>query len=240
MRFLSFLLLLSFFNFFSFSQEVKVLDEINLQPIDNVIVYSETYSVVTNTNGLADISKISAKENIVFNHAAYKDLYLTYAELKNLDFVVKLRESILNINEVVISASSWEQNKNEVPNRINIISKNKIAFNNSQTAADLLKLSGEVYIQKSQLGGGSPMIRGFSANRVLLVVDGVRMNNAIFRSGNLQNVISVDANSVENSEIIFGPGSVIYGSDALGGVLDFHTLKPKFTTSEKTEFSQML
>ena len=237
MKVLSIFFLFSFLGFIAFSQKVKVLDEMNLKPIENTIVYSKSSSVITTINGIADISKFAVDENIAFKHAAYKDLYLTYGELKNLNFVVKLKESVLNINEVVISASSWEQNKNEVPNRITIISKNKIAFNNSQTAADLLKLSGEVFVQKSQLGGGSPMIRGFSANRVLLVVDGVRMNNAIFRSGNLQNVISVDANSIENSEIIFGPGSVIYGSDALGGVMDFHTLRPRFSSNDSLKIS---
>ncbi len=237
MKVLSIFFLFSFLGFIAFSQKVKVLDEMNLKPIENTIVYSKSSSVITTINGIADISKFAVDENIAFKHAAYKDLYLTYGELKNLNFVVKLKESILNINEVVISASSWEQNKNEVPNRITIISKNKIAFNSSQTAADLLKLSGEVFVQKSQLGGGSPMIRGFSANRVLLVVDGVRMNNAIFRSGNLQNVISVDANSIENSEIIFGPGSVIYGSDALGGVMDFHTLRPRFSSNDSLKIS---
>lgn len=85
------------------------------------------------------------------------------------------------------------------------------------------------------MGGGSPMIRGFSANRVLIVVDGIRMNNAIFRSGNLHNVISIDANSLENTEVIFGPGSVIYGSDALGGVMSFNTNKPKLSTQQNVE-----
>ena len=70
------------------------------------------------------------------------------------------------------------------------------------------------------------MIRGFSTNRLLLVVDGVRMNTAIFRSGNLQNVISLDPFAVGKTEIFFGPGSVIYGSDAIGGVMSFQTLKP--------------
>jgi len=93
-----------------------------------------------------------------------------------------------------------------------------------------------VFIQKSQLGGGSPMIRGFATNRVLLVVDGVRMNNAIYRSGNLQNVISLDANSLESAEVLFGPGSVIYGSDAIGGVMDFHTLSPRLSTGEGLRF----
>lgn len=133
------------------------------------------------------------------------------------------------MGEVVISVSKWEQKLNEVPNKIVKLSKNDIFRNNPQTAADLLGQSGMVFIQKSQLGGGSPMIRGFATNRVLLVVDGVRMNNAIYRSGNLQNVISIDALSTEAAEVIFGPGSLIYGSDAIGGVMDFHTLEPRFS-----------
>ena len=84
----------------------------------------------------------------------------------------------------------------------------RFRLRNPQTAADLLAQTGAVFIQKSQLGGGSPMIRGFATNRVLLVVDGVRMNNAIYRSGNLQNIISIDPLSIETAEVIFGPGSI--------------------------------
>src|SRR5688572_5521571 len=133
------------------------------------------------------------------------------------------------LDEVILSASKWEQKLNEVPNKIVKISKLDILRNSPQTSADLLGQTGTVFIQKSQLGGGSPMIRGFATNRVLLVMDGVRMNNAIYRSGNLQNVISIDPLSTETAEIIFGPGSLIYGSDAIGGVMDFHTLEPRFS-----------
>jgi hemoglobin/transferrin/lactoferrin receptor protein len=141
------------------------------------------------------------------------------------------------LNEVVLSASRWEQNLREVPNRISKITATDVLFQNPQTTADLLGASNYVFIQKSQLGGGSPMIRGFATSRLLLVVDGVRMNNAIFRSGNLQNVISLDASSVETAEVIFGPGSVIYGSDAIGGVMDFHTFSPKLSTTGKPQFT---
>src|SRR5690606_22275722 len=96
-----------------------------------------------------------------------------------------------------------------------------------QTAADMLAGSGEVFVQKSQLGGGSPMIRGFATNRLLYAVDGVRMNTAIFRAGNLQNVINLDPFATESVEVIFGPGSVMYGRDAIGGVMSFQTLMPR-------------
>lgn len=137
------------------------------------------------------------------------------------------------MGEVIVSVNKWEQNLNEVPNKIVKINKADILRNNPQTTADLLGQTGAVFIQKSQLGGGSPMIRGFATNRVLMVVDGVRMNNAIYRSGNIQNAISIDALSLETAEVVFGPGSLIYGSDAIGGVMDFHTLNPQLATNNK-------
>jgi hemoglobin/transferrin/lactoferrin receptor protein len=134
--------------------------------------------------------------------------------------------SITELDEVVVSYSRWSQDRDEVPNRVERMSLRDSRLRNPQTAADMLAQSGAVFVQKSQQGGGSPMIRGFATNRVLIVVDGVRMNNAIYRSGNLQNVISVDALSLQRAEVVFGPGSLIYGSDAIGGVMDFHTLAP--------------
>lgn len=144
-------------------------------------------------------------------------------------------KKFIRLDEVVVSANKWEQQLNEIPHKIIKAGKSQILFNNPQTAADLLGQTGAVFIQKSQMGGGSPMIRGFATNRVLLVVDGVRMNNAIYRSGNLQNVISIDALSTENAEVIFGPGSLTYGSDAIGGVMDFHTLEPRFSQDNKLQ-----
>jgi len=141
------------------------------------------------------------------------------------------------LDEVVISVNRWEQNLREIPNRVTKVDASLIQFQNPQTAADLLGISNQVFVQKSQLGGGSPMIRGFATNRVLLVVDGVRMNNAIFRSGNVQNVISLDANIIENTEVIFGPGSVVYGSDAIGGVMDFHTRQVRLASNKNFEVS---
>ena len=83
-------------------------------------------------------------------------------------------------------------------------------------------------VQQSQQGGGSPILRGFEANRILLVVDGVRLNNAIYRSGHLQNALTVDPFAVRSVEVRHGAGSVQYGSDALGGVIHYHTRSPRW------------
>ncbi|MEM9930363.1 MAG: TonB-dependent receptor plug domain-containing protein, partial [Bacteroidota bacterium] len=90
------------------------------------------------------------------------------------------------------------------------ISRQAIARTQSLTTADALADLSGVYVQKSQFGGGSPVIRGFEANRILLVVDGVRMNNAIFRNGHLQNAITVDPLALERMELIYGAGALAY------------------------------
>lgn len=152
----------------------------------------------------------------------------------------QIKDSIVSgkeLDEVVVSYNKWEQKLNEIPNRITKINLKQTRLRNPQTMADLLGTTGEIFIQKSQQGGGSPMIRGFATNRVLIVVDGVRMNNAIYRSGNIQNVISLDPMALEDAEVIFGPGSILYGSDAIGGVMDFHTLAPKFSNGKKVLIS---
>lgn len=136
---------------------------------------------------------------------------------------------------VVVSASRWAERASTVSRQITVVQQHDVRERNPGTAADMLEGTGEVYMQRSQSGGGSPRIRGFAANNVLMVVDGVRLNNLIYRTGNLQNLIQVDANSLDAAEVLFGPGSVQYGSDALGGVMVFRTKEPLLTGS-KGEF----
>jgi hemoglobin/transferrin/lactoferrin receptor protein len=142
-----------------------------------------------------------------------------------------------SLHEVTISANKFEEQKRNVAQHIETISSKDINLTNPQSTADLLQNSGLVTVQKSQQGGGSPMMRGFEANRVLLVIDGVRMNNAIYRGGHLQNIITMDANILDKTELLFGPSSTIYGSDALGGVIHFHTKNPLLNLSSSKKAS---
>lgn len=141
----------------------------------------------------------------------------------------------VNLEEVTLSASRFSEMKKYVPQQVQTIGAEKTKFMNQQTTAEMLTHTGNILVQKSQLGGGSPVIRGFEANKVLIVIDGVRMNNAIFRGGHLQNVLSMDNSILDKTEILFGPSSVIYGSDALGGVMSFYTRDPSLATGEKNQ-----
>ncbi|OFX73598.1 MAG: hypothetical protein A2X12_06110 [Bacteroidetes bacterium GWE2_29_8] len=170
----------------------------------------------------------------MFSHLVYKTLKTTLNDIQKNNNTVELTEEIIKLNEVVFSANKQTEKKRDLPTRIEIIDAKDISFNNPQSTGEMLFQTGKVFVQQSQMGGSSPSLRGFEANKILLVVDGVRMNNAIYRGGHLQNVITLDPNVLDRTEIVFGPGSVIYGSDALGGVMHFYTKKPEFGTDEKT------
>ncbi len=140
------------------------------------------------------------------------------------------------LNEVTISANKVEQKRKNVAQQIEVLGAKQIAGSQAQTTADLLANTGLLSVQKSQQGGGSPVIRGFEANRIVMMVDGVRMNNIIYRGGHLQNIITLDNAILDRAEILFGPASTIYGSDALGGAICFYTRKPQLAAvDEKTK-----
>ncbi|MDD2412041.1 MAG: TonB-dependent receptor [Bacteroidales bacterium] len=221
------------------SQTITIKNHKTKKPIEMATLVSnipQTFAA-TNAHGQADISAFKNLDSIVIRHLNYEELLISYKELESENFEIEMTELKILLKEVVIKSNRWEESNLETPNRVEKIKMKEIAFQNPQTTADMLGVSGYAFIQKSQLGGGSPMLRGFATNRVLLVIDGVRMNTAIFRAGNTQNVISLDANSMESSDIIFGPVSVLYGSDAIGGVMNFRTIEPKLSDSTNGKIS---
>ena len=151
-----------------------------------------------------------------------------------------VRDSIkksVDLDEIVVSVNKTEEMKRQVAAQISVITSKQIQFDNPQTSADILSNTGQILVQKSQQGGGSPVIRGFEASRILLVIDGVRMNNLIYRGGHLQSVITLDPSILDKVEVYFGPSSTVYGSDALGGTIHFMTKKPKLDATGKKTLS---
>lgn len=226
-------------SFIAYSQTITVKDAETSEPIEMATFISEEKNVFISTDrlGQANISALARAQKIQIQRLGYQLKTLSYQEIVASDFIIMLKASNFNLSEVIVSASRWRQSSGDIPSKVISISPKEVKLQNPQTAADLLGVSGKVYIQKSQQGGGSPMIRGFATNRLLYTVDGVRMNNAIFRGGNIQNVISLDPFATESTEVLFGPGSVIYGSDAIGGVMSFQTLTPKFSDSNEVLIS---
>jgi hemoglobin/transferrin/lactoferrin receptor protein len=152
-----------------------------------------------------------------------------HAQITDASDTIPVKE----LEEVVISANKFAEKRKNIVQKIEVLSSKTIARVNAQNTGDLLMNTGNVFVQKSQQGGSSPVLRGFEASRILLVIDGIRMNNAIYRSGHLQNIITVDQNTLERVEILFGPASTLYGSDALGGIIHLQTKSASLSTTEK-------
>ena len=219
----------------SFAQEVKVVDKETGKPIDNVTVFTEkqTFNSSTNEKGIVDITSVKDTETLVFSHISYALKSKLKSDLKGKNYTVYLTRQSEQLDEVVLSVFKGQAKTKRVAEQVAVITSKEIQQLSPQTTADLLASVPGIKVQKSQMGGGSPVIRGMESNRVLLVVDGVRMNNAIYRKGHLQNAITVSPNQLDRTEIIFGPSSVIYGSDALGGVIHYYTKIPKLSEKLK-------
>ena len=224
------------------AQEIIVIDFVSKSPIEGAAVYnfSKKKALLTNEKGKADLSLFLDYETLYVQFYGYETISFVINKLGIKDsFTIKLNQKKQTLDEVILSVGRTSAKRKQIAEKVQIINADKIKFQRPSSGADLVGLVPGVRIQKSQGGGGSPVIRGFEANRLLLVVDGVRMNNAIYRSGHLQNTITINPNNIERVEVIFGSSSVGYGSDALGGVIHYFTKSPLINSEQKisTDFS---
>ena len=216
------------------AQEVTVIDALTSKPIASVSLYNQSKdrNITTDKNGKCLISLFSDYEKISFQYMGYETQSHNKKELERMNYVIALQTDLKELSEVILSVARTASKKNQIAEKVSIINAVEIKKKQPQTGADLLLLAPGLRLQKSQGGGGSPVLRGFEANRVLLVVDGIRMNNAIYRSGHLQNAITIDPNAIERVEVVYGSSSVGYGSDALGGVVHYFTKTPRINSND--------
>lgn len=221
----------------TYAQEVKVLDKQTGKIVKNVSVFNDnqTINLTTNKFGLVDVSDFKENEYVVFSHLAYAVLRVKKSVLKSKNYVISLAKESEQLDEVVLSLFKKEEKAYRIAEQVAVLNTKDIQNVSPQTSADLLATIPGIKVQKSQFGGGSPVIRGMESNRVLLVVDGVRMNNAIYRKGHLQSSITVTPNILDKTEVVFGPSSVLYGSDALGGVIHYYTKTPKLSEEKEVK-----
>ena len=207
--------------------EVTVIDEYK-NPLIGVNVYTDDYSftAVTALNGKVRITNLDYRQEVNFTYVGYESLKIPFFQIKKKNGNIQMFPNSKDLKTIVV-VGRRDDMPEDIPFIVEHIDQKEIAFTNPQTTADALSSHANVFVQKSQMGGGSPVIRGFEANKVLLVLDGVRLNNAIYREGHLQNAITVDNSMLERVEVIYGPGSLTYGSDALGGVVHFRSKDPK-------------
>ena len=135
--------------------------------------------------------------------------------------------------EVMVTATRTSANSFLLPFSIekeHAIAKN---FRMPRTTPEALMQTSGVFVQKTNHGGGSAFLRGLTGNQTLLLLDGIRINNATFRYGPNQYLNSIDAYSISSMEVLKGSGSVQFGSDAMGGVIQLFGYNPEFSEKGK-------
>ena len=224
---------------FAHGQELLVLDKETNSPLGNAAIFNKAKnsSTLTDNKGRASLEMFPDKSVIFIQLLGYETTEITLDFEAQERIQVRLNHEEQSLDEVILSVARSEITRTKIAEKVTVIKTNDIQYNAPSTGAELLELSPGVRLQKSQGGGGSPVLRGFEANRVLLVVDGIRMNNAIYRSGHLQNSITIDPHNIDRVEVTFGSSSVGYGSDALGGVIHYYTKSPKINAAEKETYS---
>lgn len=219
------------------AQTITVKDLTTLEVISGASIFISKNNIelpqqIGTTNNEGEFRGSIAMGTVFISANGYEITSILSSEISD-KYIAYLIGSNTTLSEMVISATRNASRLKDLAQPVSAIQRKDIQFINPANAADLLAQTSTALVQKSQLGGGSPILRGFEANKVLYVVDGVRMNNAIYRGGHLQDILSLDPMAMENVEIAYGPSAVAYGSDALGGVMSFNTRSPRFTSGDK-------
>lgn len=206
---LTFLIILLTFNGL-LSQTINVLDRATLQPVPGAVIMVKEGSLeqtsTTDQSGKVSTKALGDEAVIIVRALGYHTFQTKFNELKKSNYRILLTGKVYDLDETVISASRFEEKREDVPQQVLVMKRRDLELLSQPTTAELLQKSGEVLVQKSQLGGGSPILRGLEANKVLLVVDGIRMNNAIYRGGHLQSIITLDNSALEKAEVVYGHG----------------------------------
>ena len=192
------------------SQNIILVD-INNQPVSEVNLTCKEQGVISNSQGVADISIFENNDKIVIQH-------IGYVSQKILKY--KIPDTIyLEQNKYMLNEITFEDIKKPLISNLyqkNTIRRVEIERLRVSSTAELLKQGLGITIQESQSGGGSPNFRGMEANRLLVVIDGIPINNAIYRSGHIQSSSIVNPFFIDKISLVTGPAATVYGDGAMG------------------------
>lgn len=136
---------------------------------------------------------------------------------------------VIPIQEITVTSQRTPRENISIPYSISLLDRKEIGHISPRTTPEALMSSSGVFIQKTNHGGGSPFVRGLTGNQTLMLIDGIRLNNSIYRYGPNQYLNTIDVLTIVKIEVAKGTGSVQYGSDALGGTIQIFTQEPGFS-----------
>ncbi len=218
----------------AFSQfiEGEIIDQKTNLPISDVHVQWINISLgtISNAQGEFKLKKLEGVNTIRVSAIGYATHELSVGD--NDSMQITLEPSVLMLNQgITITAQRQEDLSSDVSQSVTVVTQELLLQNAPRTTPEALMNQTGVWVQKTNHGGGSPIIRGLVGNQVLVLIDGIRLNNSTYRYGPNQYMNTIDPGLVDRIEAIRGSGSVLYGSDALGGVVQVISKKPTFSAT---------
>ncbi|MCK4656782.1 MAG: TonB-dependent receptor [candidate division Zixibacteria bacterium] len=159
---------------------------------------------------------------LTVSHVGYREsvhtLTLTSGSPQHLR--VLLDPKAVSVDGITVTATRFREDEFALPTAVSITSREVFTERSSSTTSELLREEPGILVQKTTAGHGAPIVRGLIGKHVLLLYDGIRLNKPTFRFGANQYLNTVNHETLDKIEVVRGPSSVMYGSDAIGGVVN--------------------
>lgn len=233
-RFLTFIIA-AFSSMQLFSQTIEgiIINTENKNPVAdvNIAVKNSAIGTVSDRNGIFSLeTKNEEIYTIQISCIGFESKEINIKTQRNTDKIeIQLQPVTIQLNKsIVVTATKKELVSFETPDAVSVLTSLELKNTAPRSTAEALIGTTGVWMQKTNHGGGSPIVRGLTGNQTLLLINGIRLNNATFRYGPNQYFNTLDVFSVDRLEVIRGKGSVLFGSDAMGGVINVITRSPEY------------
>lgn len=221
-----------FFTFFILSSAViaqnkitgKVLDKKDGTPLlgVNIIIDELKIGTATNLDGTFEFNEIkNGTYTIRFSYIGHKTIVKKITVPGDSNIQVELEEGTVNLNDVVVTGNPFGSDTKDMSQSTLAISNLDLMIRSSSNIANTLNFQPGISIRSNGVATARPIIRGFSNNRILILENGLRMGDLSNSSDD--HGVSNDGSTAERLEVLRGPASLLYGSNALGGVVNIVT-----------------
>jgi outer membrane receptor for ferrienterochelin and colicin len=203
----------------------QVVDNETGQPISGVsiLLKGTTSGISTDTEGLFHIAALVLPEMaLIVSRVGYGKVeqIVNFADDCTAYLLIRLEPEVIELNNLNVTASRFREESFNSPVGISVTSEKEISERTYSSTAEVLREEPGILVQKTTCGHGAPILRGLIGKHVLLLYDGIRLNRPTFRLGANQYLNTVNLASLDRIEVVRGPSSVMYGSDAMGGVVN--------------------
>jgi len=189
---------------------------------------------ITTASGSYRVQAPAGSYRLLVRAVGYRPVEIRLALRDDQTQAIRLEPTALTLHQhTVVTTARTEAAEFDRPEVTSVLTATELRRRAPRTVPEALFGQPGVWLQKTNHGGGSPFVRGLTGQQTLLLVDGIRLNNATFRSGPNQYLNTIDPQSVERIEVVRSTGAVGYGSDALGGVINVLTRTPEFSDQKR-------